>query len=461
MKVIGGKMFDNLDKLSYYEDIYKAAKNDDKNSFRDLFLKLHTNDQIEVLDLLYPENKAKITGFLSPEEFAEIFDMLEIEEQDDAMNYLPADYLTSTLHYVSDDNVTDFLLSLEQDKRQILLERMAIPDRIAIEKLLQHDESTAGSIMTTEMITVSENDSPKAVIEKMRDIGRQAEMIYYIYVLNESGHLTGVLSLRDLILSPENEKVKNIMNPQISSVLVTDDQEDVAKLIQDYDLLAIPVVTMDNILVGIVTVDDIMDVLQDEATEDIHKLAGINHDSGDDSASGDSILRMTRTRLPWIIILIFMGLISAQLIGYFEDTISQVVLLAAFMPIIMDTAGNVGTQSLAVSVRRITTGDDSEPFLTLLWKEFASGMLMGVASGIAISLIAAVLYGNWALTVVVGLSLLFTISISTVVGYVVPVIFTKFNIDPAVASGPFITTINDTVGLVTYFSIATYLLEHL
>lgn len=315
--------------------------------------------------------------------------------------------------------------------------------------------------MTTELIRVSTEDTADDVITDMRRIGAQAETIYYIYVVNQENQLTGVLSLRDLLLSPGDTKVEEIMNTQTVSVSQKTDQEEVARIIQEYDLLALPVINDENKLLGIVTVDDVIDIIQDEMTKDFHRFSGITT-LEEESTEGETILQMTRKRLPWIIILIFLGLISANLISAFEDTLAQVVALAAFMPIILDSAGNVGTQSLAVSVRRLTLNEEQEEsFLKMLGKEFGSGVLIGLAASIVIGILSYFLYSNLILSLIIGTSLLATLSVSTVIGAVVPSIFDKVGIDPAVASGPFITTINDTCALVIYFSLATYLIHHL
>ena len=449
-----------IDKQAYYEDIYRAVKRKDRELFRSLFLKLHNNDQVEVFYELYPENKAKITEFLSPEEFAEIFDVMDFPQQEETYVVMPDSYMKEVFSYVSDDNLVNFLKSLEEDKAKEIISKMNLEDRTIIESLLKHTEETAGSIMTTELVKVSIHDKPNEVIEKMRSVGRQAELIYYIYVVDDKGRLDGVLSLRDLILAPPGEETQAIMNSQIVSVTTDTDQEEVASLIQEYDLLAVPVVDANNVLVGLVTVDDVMDVIEQEATEDFYKMGGISGEVDDTSEGAETtILGMTKARLPWIIILLFMGLISANLINAFEETLAKVVQLAVFIPILTDTAGNVGTQALAVSVRRLTIDEEGEGFWALFFKELGVGMIMGLVSSLVIAAIAFVLFRSFDLSIVVGVSLLFTVSISTIVGYTVPVLFNKLNIDPAVASGPFITTINDMIALFSYFSIATLLLE--
>lgn len=456
------KRMSRMNREEYYDQIYKAIKREEREEFRDLFLKLHERDQVEVFHLLYPEKKVKITEFLMPVEFAELFDDMDFDDQLAAFYYLPSSYLQNVFSFIADDNVVQFISQLDEEKRQQALDIMKPEDLQAIESLLKQKLGTAGALMTTELIRVTTEDTADDVIADMRLIGAQAETIYYIYVVNPSNQLTGVLSLRDLLLSPGDTKVKEIMNTQTIYVSQEMDQEDVARIIQEYDLLAVPVVNDDNILLGIVTVDDVLDVIHDEMTEDFHRFGGISSIDEEEGPEGETILQMTRKRLPWIIILVFLGLISANLISAFEDTLAQVVALAAFMPIILDSAGNVGTQSLAVSVRRLTLNEENEEsFWKMLGKEFGSGVLIGLASAITIGVLSYFLYGSVTLSIIIGSALLMTLSLSTVIGSVVPTLFDKVGIDPAVASGPFITTINDTFALVVYFSLATYFIHHL
>lgn len=451
-----------LDKSMYYEDIFTAAKHNDRQTFRELFLRLHDRDQQEVFHLLYPEKKRKISEFLSAEEFSEIFEYMEIEDQEDAVEYLPNDYIAQVFNNLGHDDVVDFIVSSDSTDLEGLMASMDPKERQKVEEIMSYAPETAGSIMTKEYISINQNLILDEVTNLLREIGRQAETIYYIYVLDNDNHLSGVLSLRDLILSPETETVENIMYKQVISVRVDQDQEEVAREIQDYDLLAIPVVSHDGRMQGIVTVDDIMDVLEEEATEDFIEFAAIKTNS-DDSDTGQSPLTAAKQRAPWIIILLVLSLVTGGLIGFFEETISQVVILTAFIPMIMATAGNVGTQSLAVAVRNLTVEDDEKnrTFGETVLNEFLSGLLIGGIVGLVLFVGIWILFGNLTLASIVAVSLLLTTSVSTVVGAVIPVVIKKFNFDPAVASGPFITTINDTLGLLIFFAIATALLSYL
>jgi magnesium transporter len=452
--------FKQTDKQSYYEEIYKAAKQNDREGFRELFLRLHDRDQHEVFHLLYPEKKRKISDFLEPEEFSEIFEYMELEDQEAAVEYLPDTYMAKVFNHMPADDVAAFLTESEDTDNETLLAMMDATESEEVQEILSYAPETAGSIMTKEFISINYKQHLNEVIAHLRKIGQQAETIYYLYVVDEKHRLVGVLSLRDLLLSPEDETVENIMFNQVVSVRIDQDQEEVARVIQDYDLLAVPVLTHDNRMQGIVTVDDIMDVLEDEVTEDFNEFAAIKR--GDDDGKMTPF-KAARQRAPWIVILLFLGMITGGLIGAFEETLESVVLLAAFIPMIMDTAGNVGTQSLAVAVRNLTVEEDQDKdsFFQTVKNELGAGMLIGTVAAIVLVGIVLVVHQNPVLAFIISVSMFFTVSISTVIGTTIPAIITKFNIDPAVASGPFITTINDSLGLFIYFTIATLLLEFL
>lgn len=447
-------------KQKTYEHIFKAAKDNDKQTFRELFLRLHDRDQHEVFHLLYPDKKRKISEFLTPEEFSEIFEWMETEDQEAAVQYLPDEYMAEVFNFMAADDVAHFLSESEDTDNQTLLAMMDDEESQRVQELLSYEQETAGSIMTKEFITIHHTQTTAEVVSQLRTIGREAETIYYLYVVDEKDRLVGVLSLRDLLLSLETEVVENIMFTQVVSVNVNEDQEKVARIIQDYDLLALPVLGHDGTLQGIVTVDDVMDILEEEVTEDFNEFSAIKR--GDDDRT-ITAFKTAKSRIPWIVILLFLGTITGSLIGFFEETLESVVLLAAFIPMIMDTAGNVGTQSLAVAVRNLTIDDekDRDGFFKTVKNELGAGMIMGLVAGVVIIGLVSVVYGNPVLAVIISISMFITISISTVIGTVIPTIITKFKIDPAVASGPFITTINDSVGLLIYFTIATMLIEFL
>jgi len=446
-----------IDKKRYYDGIFKAAKNGDKETFRKLFLRLHDRDQNEVFHLLYPEKKRKIAEFLTPEEFSEMFEWMVVEDQEDAIDYLPDHYLKEVIDHLANDDVVYFVTNSGRANKNKILNLLSSEERDNVHELLSYAEETAGSIMTKEFISVYENQTTQKIIEQLRTIGKNAETIYYIYITDKTGILLGVLSLRDLLLAPPDTIVNDIMNEQLITVQVNQDQEEVAKIIQDYDLLAVPVLTVKNgRMQGIITVDDIIDVLKEERTEDLNEFAGIRKE--DPEKTG--MLHTALNRSQWLIIFMILSFFVGGLMNLFEDTLQQAVILSAFVPLIMGTSGNVGTQSLAVSLKSGIVGQvmDRKKFTHVLKNEFKSGLLMAVPSAIIIFLLISILYGELIIASIVSASIFIGISLSTVLGTAVPIFISKFNIDPSIASGPFITTITDGMALLIYFTVATTLL---
>lgn len=421
---------------------------------------MHDRDQHEVFHLLYPDKKRKIAYFLTSEEFAELFDWMDIKDQEAAVEYLPNEFMGEVFTSMASDEVARFISDSKGVNINAIIDLMADEEAKRVQELLAYAPETAGSIMTKEYVSVHYKQTMTEVIELVRSVGNNAETIYYLYVLNEKAELIGVLSLRDLLMSPENETVEAVMHKHVVSVPVEMDQEEVAKLIQDYDLLAIPVIGLKGKMLGIVTFDDVMDIIEEEATEDFQDFAAIKKSAKEDNELG--MLETARQRIPWIIILIFLSIFVGSLINIFEETLEAVVLLAAFIPMIMDTAGNVGTQSLAVAVRNLNIKDGKRPsMMHTIKNELGAGIIMGIISAVVMLIVVLVVYQNAVLAIIISLSLSLTISVSTVVGAIIPVIAAKVKVDPAVASGPFITTINDAFGLIIYFSIATALLNYL
>lgn len=443
-----------------YERIFKAAKNNDRDVFRELFFDLHVKDQMELFYALYPKNKRKIENFLMPNEFARLFEWMTPQEQGELHEIFSSNYIAQLLSYMEVDNVVRFLTYLPNEASETLLNLLAADQRASVEELLAFEPETAGSIMNKSYLIGDATETVRETMDRARAIVQEVEMVYYIYVLDDYEKLIGVVSLRDLILYTEEKTLGEIMMTRLVTVDTTADQEEAATLLQDYDLVALPVTNANGKMLGIITVDDVMDIIDEETTEDFNEFAAITK-SKKQTSTEETTWDVARARLPWIIILIFLGMISATLINSFEETLNEVVLLAAFIPIIMDSAGNVGTQSLAVAVRKITVGDNRKGnhLGKVIWQEFVVGNILGVAAGATLALVVAIFYGNSLLAIIIGVSLWLTLSVSTVVGAVIPILINKLKIDPAVASGPFITTINDTFGLLIYFTIATQLLH--
>jgi len=448
------------------ENVYNKVLLDDLllqnhiDEFRTEFLTMHTYEQSEYFEDSEDEIRQRIFEVLSPEEVANFFDQLEIDEEEyealfDTMN---ASYASHVLEDMSYDNAVDIMNNLSKQKIVSLLTLMNKDDAKEIKALLHYEEDTAGGIMTTEYISLKATMPVKEALMHVKEQAPDAETIYVIFAVNDDKQLVGVLSLRDLIIAENDAYIEDIMSERVISANVADDQEDVAQKMRDYDFIAMPVVDYQDHLLGIITIDDILDVIDEEASEDYSRLAGVS----DVDATNDSVTKTALKRLPWLIILTFLGMITATILGSFEDTLSQVALLAAFIPIISGMSGNSGTQSLAVSVRNISTGEiDEQSKFKVALRETGSGFLSGLVCAAILLMIIIVLYQQPILGLIVASSLTIAMTVGTLVGSMIPLVMNKLNIDPAVASGPFITTINDIVSMLIYFGLATSFMSYL
>ncbi|WP_070329154.1 magnesium transporter [Exiguobacterium aurantiacum] len=428
----------------------------DPVDFRDVFLTLHPGEQADIFIELNQPDRAFVYSALSPEEYTDLFEKLELDEQPQFIQEMPRPYAVSVLNDMFSDNAADLMNELPDDFMNELFEQMDETEATEVKDLMRYPDDTAGAIMTTEFIVLQADKTIGATLEELRDLGPEAETIYYLYVIDVDRRLVGVVSLRDLIVSPLDHLIADIMGRRVVSAHVMADQEDLARTVQKYDLLALPVIDSDDHLLGIITVDDVMDVIERETTEDFEELS---------ATKGSSDINMgpveaAKKRAPWIISLMFLGMITASTIGGFEDTLETIVLLAVFMPLVMGSAGNAATQSLVVAVRSIALGTiNRKNVAKMIRREFGTGVLLGLACMVVIFGVITVLYDSALIGMIVGLSIFASLSVATIVGTLVPLLINRLKLDPAVASGPFITTVVDNLGLIIYFTVATSLLR--
>ena len=313
--------------------------------------------------------------------------------------------------------------------------------------------------MTTEYIAFSKNLKAKEALDKLADLALDAETIYYIFAVDSEGKLVGVISLRDLILAPEQTPIKDFMQTDVKKVNVLQDQEEVARLIKRYGFLALPVVDDDNVLLGIVTVDDAMMVVEEETTEDILKFSGSDFDEKNDIGQVSPWARAKR-RLPWILIAVVGEILSGRVINDFSAALQTIVALSFFIPVLMDMGGNVGTQSAAIIVRSLATGElKTLSIVKNVLREAAVGLILGIINGTLVIAITFVWQGEVLLGLVVGTAMTFNLTLAAMLGTFIPLLWHKLGHDPAVASGPLVTTILDILGLFVYFSTATWILK--
>ncbi|MFK2826286.1 magnesium transporter [Bacillus sp. B190/17] len=438
--------------------IIKALKEGKKKELHKLLEELHPYDMAFIYTNLPEKHQTRFLLQLSIPVLTDMIQELDNEDQLTVLKKVGKERSRKVLDDMDNDDLASMLDDMSPEKIKSFLAGMNKKESTIIESMMAYPPETAGRLMTNRFVWIRDTYTVREAVDKLKSFAEFAETINYLYVIDGQKKLVGVVSYRDMLLADVNEKVSDVMYGRVISVSVYTDQEDVARLIQRYDFLAIPVVDESDVLVGIVTFDDIIDVVIQEANEDIEKL----------SASGKSIDFDTKAsvaafrRLPWLILLLFIGLVSGSIISGFEDTLKHVVALTFFMPMISGMTGNTGTQSLAVVVRGLASRDiDMKTVLNLIVREFGVGILIGIVCAIFIFLIAFFWQGDAILGVVVSSSLLLTLIIGTMAGTIIPLILYKLNVDPAVASGPLITTINDILSLIIYFSIASWFLQHL
>jgi len=431
---------------------------EDLEKFRESFIDMHPYDKAYFFRRIDKENRMKVYSYLSPKEMSDIMENIDLIETEGFITEMDPQFATMVFEEMAVDDAVDILQELSKDEVASFLAIMDEKAAKEIKTLLHYEEKTAGSIMTTEYVSILATQTKIETLNAMKEMAPDAETIYYTYVLDDQKRLVGVLSLRDLIIADDDQLVSDIMSGNVVSVSVGRDQEEVAKMMRDYDFLAVPVVDFQKHLLGIITVDDILDVMDEEAIDDYSKFAAVS----DIDTRDTNPFKSAQKRLPWLVILLFLGMITASLIGSFEDTLEKVPIVAIFIPLIAGMAGNAGTQSLAVAVRGLAVGNyGKDNRLVLVIREITTGVLVGGVTGIVVIFVIYFWQGNFFLGVLVGLTLLCTLTVATLSGALIPLIMERLNIDPAVASGPFITTLNDITSVIIYFGMATAFMSFL
>ena len=425
----------------------------------------------KIIAKFYPADIAHLMNSLSEEEqhllFSKITDIekaaetlseLDISLASEIIIRLPEDQSIKILKAMSDDDKADLLAHLPEDISHTLLDKLGTEESQEIETLLSYDDDTAGGIMTTEFFALPENCNITEAIEAIRRRGDEAETVFYIYVVDQRGHLVGIVSLRKLILSQPEVTRGQIMNTNLVKATINTDQEIVARLVEKYNILAIPVVNDENKLVGIVTVDDVIDVIREEATEDIFRMAGTDIT---EMVYADNTWIIAKIRLPWLLTNLLGGIATGYLMWLFKATLHQVLALITFIPVITGMGGNVGTQSSSITVRGLATGRITlENVRRSIWREAKIGITMGIICGLVVGLIALAWHHQPLIGLVVAIAMSASMTIAATMGVLVPTVFQRLKIDPAIASGPFVTTSNDIIGILVYMGTATISLHY-
>ncbi|MDD5455229.1 MAG: magnesium transporter [Candidatus Ratteibacteria bacterium] len=437
------------------EEILKLPNKDEE--IRNLFMDLHPRDIFTLCEDLEPQQNAQIIIALGSPVGIEFFQYFKTRLQRGIFQHFSKEWMAKVLENMAPDERTDFIRALSKEKTEQILPLIAQAERNDIKKLLQYKKDSAGSILTTEYAFLPQDITASEAINQIKRQAFDRETIYYIYVIDNERKLLGFVSLKDILVANGNELIKDIMNTNIITAHVDDDKEQVAKKLSDYDLLAIPIVDADNKLIGIVTVDDVVDVIQQEHTEDIYKY-GAAGDYVDYMGSHPRLI--AKQRIMWLLVLVAMGFISGMIMERHAYQLQAVIALAFFIPLLSGSGGNAGTQSSTVIIRGLATGEiHIKDILKIFFKELSIGGMVGIAMGILAALRALVLNKDMLLALTVGSAMIATVIVATTLGALLPLLFKKMKLDPALMSGPFIASIVDIVSLLVYFRIAVLVFQ--
>jgi magnesium transporter len=417
--------------------------------------KLHPADLAHILQYFGDgEQRTVINLIKDPDKAAEVLSELEWGMSANILQTMETARIIQILQHMPSDDAAEILSNLPEELAEELLQGMKKED---LEDLLSYPEETAGRIMNPDVFALHEDISVREAIKAVREAA-DTEMVFYIYVVDDRNHLVGVVSMRQLLLVPADTVLRSIMISDVFSVKTHEDQEEVAKVVEKYNILAVPVVDEENKLMGVITVDDVIDILRDEATEDFLKMAGTREE---EFVYVSDIFKISRLRFPWLLTNLVGGLATGYLLWFFKITIKDVLALITFIPVITAMGGNAGLQSSTIMVRGLATGRIEYARLSsIIFKELRVGVIMGVVCGIVVGVVGSLWHGSPVLGAVVCVAMILAMTVACTMGAMVPSFFRKIHVDPAIATGPFVTTANDITGILIYLGTATLFLKY-
>lgn len=429
------------------------TKNDEAIS--SLFSEMHYADIAEVLDEIPFDDAVYIIKLLDSETTSAVLTETDEDTREKILQNLTAKEIAEEIEELDSDDAADMIAELPEERQEAVMSRIEDEEHVKeIEELLTYDEDSAGGLMAKELVLVNENWTVLKCVKEMRIQAEEVTRVHSIYVVDDAGKLKGRLSLKDLLVASTRTPISEIYIPKVDSVHVNDEAEEVANIMRKYDLEAIPVVDNNNILLGRITIDDIVDVIKEEAEKDYQLAAGITQDVEAD----DSILDLTKARLPWLFLGLLGGVGAFLIMGLFENTFEENAVLFFFTPLIAAMAGNVGVQSSAIIVQGLANDDVKGSINSRLIKEMLLAALNGVILAGFLFVFVWIYEGKINTALAISVSLVVVIIVAGLIGTFVPLFLDKRGIDPAIATGPFITTSNDIFGILIYFMIAKIIL---
>ncbi len=447
-----------LNRDSMTEYVRKCLDSSGHDRLREFLSGLQPFDISVLLQDLSETEQLAVLSLLPAETAADVLEHMDYEGQYRLLDHMNAECAKAIIAQMSEDSVADLIMAIHPLQAKRILSMVPEKDLASIQYLMTYPDNSAGGIMTLDYIAVRQHWTVSDVIDHFRKVGATASVTNYLYVVDRQGKLVGVVSLKEVLLSEPQTLVSEIMHPKVVCVDVNMDQEDVAKMFSDYDFFALPVVNGGGRLVGVITVDDIIDVIEEEDTEDIHKIGGSR--PLDDPYMSSSVTTVFRKRIGWLLVLFVAEALTGNILKTYEAVLSQVVALTFFIPLLTDTGGNSGSQASTLVIRAMALGEVTiRDFATIILKEIQVGAILGLAMGTVGFVFSWLIGGSIAIAVTVAITLIAVLIVSSTVGAALPLIGAKFGLDPAVFSAPLITTVVDATGLLIYFKVACSLLK--
>ncbi|MBN2124353.1 MAG: magnesium transporter [Deltaproteobacteria bacterium] len=438
------------------EDVKSSVRENNRTFLKNVLDEMRPADVADLIEHLEQEERLYVFEVLEPEGAGEVLVEIEPPFQGSILSNLDNRSISEIVKELDSDDAADLVGDLPADRAQEIINALSDDVSGDLEKLLPYPDDTAGGLMALEFVAVKADSTVEEAIEVIREKREEVENLYYVFVIDDFGRLAGILSLKDLVLEPPERKIADIMNPEVISVHVNTDQEEVAHLVKKYDLVSIPVVDRNHRLVGRITHDDIIDVIEEEADEDITFMAGVIRQE----IAEESAMKISRARLPWLLAGLLGGILAAVVINQFESSLERILALSFFFPVIMAMGGNTGTQAATVAVRGLATGDISMVHIgKRLITEMKVAMVNGIICGVLLGAVVSIWLSDYALGGIVAFSLILIILSSGFIGAAVPLALKRVNVDPAIATGPFVTTTNDIFSLFIYLGLVTCFLR--
>jgi magnesium transporter len=439
----------------FIKSIEQLIANKDGNKLRELLHELHFADIAELLEELSSDEATYLVKTLESELTSEALMELDDDVREKILDRLSPKEIAEELAEMDTDDAADIIAELDDDIQEKVINKLDDEEHAAdIIELLKYDEDTAGGLMAKELVQVKETWTVAGCVREMRRQAENVTRVHSIYVTDKEGKLKGRLSLKDLLTASEKTKISEIYIPKVDYVTIHTEGEEVARIMQKYDLEAIPVIDEEGVLVGRITIDDIVDFIKDEAEKDYQMAAGISSDVEAD----DSVWQLTRARLPWLILGLFGGLGSVYIMKGFEEAITNYPILFFFTPLIAAMAGNVGVQSSAIIVQGLANDNVKGSLINRLLKEVGLALINGTALATLVMLFGFIVGQDILVSITISVSMLSVIIVAALIGTFVPIILDRKGIDPAIATGPFITTSNDIFGIFLFFYLSKIIL---